>query len=460
MPVLEESLVAPRITVDMVNAAVKVMIGGEVEGEFRARGTTGEVDVASALVVASNGTVTRSNPEETTERLVLELWLGRSQTLNIAGSDLDVEVHVAYQEAAELGDVAEPEEGTEGESSTSGDSDQLSPASNPLEIRVDSSQVELSGVVNPSLVITSSNAILDHCSGAAALELEGGTARVADHEGSLDLRGLAAEFTLDTTNGRVTFALAGGGLYARDTQGLLSGQADEATVQIDSQIGPTDLRGTDTSFDLRSGRGGVKLVGAFLDVGVSQWAGSVEARLTGGGVRGDGWRSTASVTATEGAFVEVRDVIGPMTLTLGPETSATVGRVRKGLKAGLDQAYLEASDVKNIDLSGRSSEVVLSGIRKLDKLEAVDSELDLDLRDMHGKQKLVLHRGTRATVELTSPCQVLTTGVGAAGGAVVNGCEHAIRRAGRRQSTTQGSLAVRLIVALDEDASLMVDGSP
>jgi hypothetical protein len=73
---------------------------------------------------------------------------------------------------------------------------------------------------------------------------------------------------------------------------------------------------------------------------------------------------------------------------------------------------------------------------------------------------MILHKNTSANVELTSPCQVETKGVGAAGGAVVTGCEHALQRAGRRRVTAQGRMAVRLTVELAEDAYLTVDGSP
>ena len=123
---------------------------------------------------------------------------------------------------------------------------------------------------------------------------------------------------------------------------------------------------------------------------------------------------------------------------------------------------LEVDGARQLQVHATQSEVHLRGIERLNRLQAADSQVDLDLTEIRHDPSLELTGTTEAQVELKIPCyfqmdrtQLLSSQV------EVNGCglwgeSHRRNRLDRRG--LDGNRRVVLTARLTEDATLEVDG--
>jgi hypothetical protein len=452
-PVYEVPLLSRHVTVDLVNARVEAVVGEVEEGLLWFSAISEGVDAGSAVAVAGDGRVTRTAPEAAGERLLLELQLTAEQSLSVLGADLELSV---------LDRTAADRREAEASGAETAGSAPAEPQAGPVvEVHVEDSEVQLAGLVGSGAVAAAASHVsVDGCTGVYSFELEGGSARVFDHDGPLSLLGQGAEANLEATRGALSFEIVGGGVYTRDATGTVTGTATDATVHLDHHTGSADLSGRNTSLDLRECQGTLTVGGEELNLWIDGWNGAVNLTLRGGSVSGSVWRRAVTAVMTDGASLDADGLMGPVTLELERDTSATVRSVRNGLKATVAEAFLEAHEVNKLNVTARRGTVVASGVRTLERMVADASELELDLRSVRGKPRVQLGAGTNASIELTSPCLVKTEGAGAADNAIVTGCEHSMLRGRRRRPMLEGKLNVRLVVALSEEDSLTVSGSP
>jgi len=455
-----------ELTID--NASIEIEIGDDREPTLRATATEDDVDLALALEVGQGGLVVRSAvPELATTHLSLSLWASPEQTFSVKGRSLELSI-------AQTVDRAPPRSRIDGPAEADAPPAGKPPAEQrdetvliPLRVSVADSSVTIQGVAAAELEATDSDLSVSAGRGLTVIRLDRGSADIRDHLGMLDLDGHNGKFTVANSRARIEFRLEGGSLFAQDGVGAVSGEANEAFVQIQDHQGPTSLRGTDASYEFRGSGGMVTVEGKQLDVIVERSEGPVTLRLSGGSVRGDTWNGNGKVSTADGTTVDLEGVRGQLSLTLEADCSADVSGVGALLQGTIRGSRLTASDISRLAINAESADVDVSYIDTLDRVDATDSQLTLDLREIQGRPALALRRGSRVSVQLPMPCQLRTMGPGSTLGTQVTvyGCEHRTgnqRWGGGAQGVRalDGSRPVLLTVTLSEDSTIEVEGVP
>lgn len=446
------------------NAEVEIAVDPEAEPGLRLASLEPAGTNAQVRVEETAGTVRVERSPEMAgagHRLHLTAVLHPGQPLQLQGIELAVEVvdrrfapGAAAPAAAEAGPAAG---GGGGE------------AAGSLSLAVERSQVLLLGVASPAFTGTDSALEMEGTTGATGLNLVGGLARVRSHRGGLQVTAQAkAEVKVLEQVGDVELSLEDAVLEIREGQGRCGGRAQHSTLLLSRWWGPVAVEATASTFEGRTLGGreaNLQLGGRDLQVFLEGLVGRATLRLTGGTLRGEDLEGRLTLETWEGAETRLREVKGDAVLRLHSASTATVAGVEGGLRADLEAGKFSAEDVVRLDLSAAGSEITVAHVARLGKLDLTDCDLELDLTGVQAPPGIALRGESFGRVRMSAPCRVDVLGAAAldAGRLEVTGCALGVEERRRRLSApTEGIRGdtVVLQVALDEEASLNVQGGP
>jgi hypothetical protein len=463
----ELPLEAQALALELDNAKLEIVLEEGAEGWLHAAALSEGVDHGEVLDLRRDGgqlTIARVDSSPAADpRLALRLRLDPVQQLSIRGRELVVTVtHEQPQEGDGAQDLEEPAElelpAEQGEDT--GDDPGTS-----LRLSVEGSQVTLIGVGETSVRAVRSSVRLDNCHEALTLVLEGGAAQIHDHRGPLQLDGEQGEFTVVRNRGQMNVKLDGGGLQSNFGRGALTAHVEDAYVGLERWGGRLSVKGHASTIDAYTTTSKrAALEGQDLNITIESWNGPLNARLTGGGLTGNGVRGKAIVNARAWTSVELQNLKGSLSLNLRDDSSAELVRIIGSLKADVTDSTIQIDTVQNLHLGATSSRVDIAGVRKLTQLTVKACEANIDLTGLSGKPTIALQAQSRAWVRLSTPCSVRTSGPGSALGNQVriSGCDYRAR--GRTMPRpirgVDGQRTVQLTVSMAADAELEVEGAP
>ncbi len=449
------------IVFDLSRASLQVVIDPEVEPYLYGRAIPEDGPQDQSLILSTEGGgIKISRPEQAQTdipRLALEVVVGDTQRLQFMGSDLEVSLRLA---------VEEPEDETErdiyNKERLQAAESQAKEGSAGVEITVEDSQIELVGVCGVvAVVATESSLISENSRGEINLALNGGIANIGGHMGALVLSG-DGEFTLTKHRGKVELNTTGGSLRSRDGSGRIDGTVTDTVIQLDGWSGPVFFTASDTVFEAQFAIcSRLTLDGTNLDVSMHDWKGSLQANLRGGSLRGSTWDGKATITV-DGGSVDLSGIRAPLIMTLRNDASADLRTIEARAKVEIHNARLDLDQVRKLDLAAVDSEVFSGRVVNINRFDALNCELELDLTETRGKIPLGLENNTRAQVILAAPCRVQASGEGARLGdrVSVSGCDLKLpnQRRGRTTRGISGEAPVVLKVAIDRTCELAVRG--
>jgi hypothetical protein len=239
-------------------------------------------------------------------------------------------------------------------------------------------------------------------------------------------------------------------------------------LQIERRRGALQIAGNNARVELRSvgqGENGVNIKGGGLDLLLEQIGGPLGVELRASQLLADGLKGRVDLKALEGTDLSLQNATGGLKLNLGGGASARLSEVRHGLTVEMRDSDLDLQQIARLSLVARASQINAREVRRVEKMEVMDCELDLSLANTNHSPTLQLKGASRASVELPAPCSVKVLGQGMVSGAEVraSGCGIETQGHGRRRYQNRGldgGRAVVLTVRIAEDSSLEVEGRP
>ena len=364
--------------------------------------------------------------------------LGAGRTVQIAGSDLVVEVDDVLPE--DVGHSA-------------------------YRLMLERSTANLSGARLSELEASASSLTLNDTEGALALTLDGGAARVRGHRGRLDLDATGADVTAAEHAGELMARLEGGSLEVAGGAGAFEARAGDARLSFDGWRGPVDLLADDSAISVHGAehRDRWRIEGRDLQIILEGVLGDLEAVLEGGLLEARDLAAAIQATAGGGARLDLFEIAGSVHLALTDRAEALLAGVIGGVEATVTDSRLHVERVDQLTLTGTGAEVSVQDVERAERLELRDSQLSLDLRAGRAEPTLDLNGPSYADVRLKAPCVVQLTTASSETGIDVTGCE--LRTPGqsvpRRQDRLRyGEAPSRLTVTLSSGSVLEVEGEP
>lgn len=470
------------------------------DGTAVLRELVAEESLAPAVEVArTSGGVSvlrRSNSER---RVHLELELPTLGGVEIAGHDLHVEVLAVVgeivepsaeqaferevEDVASIADPVEREQALERmrlEEAARRRAEESRVFGNPLRppslrqeatqpalmITADTSTVLVSGIATPLEISASDSSVeLERCDGGVVLHLNRSFASARSLTGSCELELEATELSVEGVGPDVTGWARGGWVRIVGLDGTLQGEFADARVDLEdgSVIGTISCVGGALSVR-RSEVRRLELASTEAVVQLERVQGAVEVELIGGRLEGSGLEGKLTVAANNGD-VDVRDVdSGAVNLDLSNGARGRLQRVHRAVAVTVEDGELTLDGGGLLALSAVRSDVAVTGLERLTRFSAVDSEVRLDLTGVRGSVALQFAGDSRSRVDVSTPCQVrLSDGAGVDPGAVeVVGCELAmgVRRRRMPARGVGGEAPVVVSVTADETSDVEIHGRP
>ncbi len=495
---IELELPAAPLMIDLDNASLEVLLEARALPVLRAFPGSPRAASGAALAVTDDGriVVRRAEPPAgaPSPRLRLELVVDPGLRLQVGGSDLEITVEGRQDDQEDEDDEeddgdeeddeddgddgddgddegeddeGEDDEGEDDDDDEDDEDDEAQPepaVETQLSFELTGSSVDLAGVEAASLTAVSSYVHARGTRGTLILALDGSTVEIEGHQGAVELTGGDNEVTLGDVLGRSTIALTGGSLIVRGGSGHLAGRLDDALLRLEGGLGSVVVEGRGMTVEARSlPAARLEIKGEGHEIALDELEGSVVADLSGGSLAASQLRGQATITARAGTDVTMDGIVGRSTLNL-EDSSARLSGVAGQVTAELRGSRLELDGVQRLELAAAGSEISAAGLKVLGKVEAADSQLDLDLSEMRSNPSLRLRGSTDARVRLKSPCSVKLGEVELlGGGAQVSGCElhsQTLNRTRHDRQGLDGRQRVVLTVTLGEDSTLEVEGTP
>jgi len=425
---LERELPAAPVEIELDDCWINVRLEAEVTPMLKAQITPGAETALASLEVSETGgqlRITRAQAGDTATQptLSLELVLNRTQSLQVRGARLGLAVR----------DAAGPDQRIPTDKPGVGDdSPEAALASHHYELT--DSEVQLWGA--PGFSVTAENTVLygDSGVGSVVAELTHGSLTLRGQQGTLQLTSTDSECAVEDLKGNLVYRLTGGSLDARGGEGRLEGTTDGGMVSASGWRGNVSVDGREATVVLREGSGGqTKVKATDSDVTLDAMDGSLVVDLDGGQLSAYGLSGTAKMTGKRSSRLVIQDSDGQLDLTLRDESSGEVSGAAGTLTVGLFDSSLDISGARDVNLSAEDSRVTAAGIRRLTKLNARRSEVELDLRDATDRSlNLKVPDDAVYSIHLPTPCRVQAQGDSATSrGLDVSGCELRLERTGR-----------------------------
>ncbi|HPA80528.1 MAG TPA: hypothetical protein PLS95_06895 [Thermoanaerobaculales bacterium] len=432
LPLELELPVAP-VEIELDDCWIDVRLEADVVPSLKARVTPGaEPGPAPTLEAGESGGRFRiarveSGDAAALPTLSLELVLDRTQALTVRGSRLGLAVR----------DAAGPSQTTP--AAAPGQEPAGSEPSQPAgtvghRYELVDSEVQLWGA--PGISVTAENTVLygDSGVGSVVAVLTLGSLTLRGQQGVLQLNSTDSECAVEDLEGNIVYRLTGGSLDVRGGEGRLEGTTDGGMVSATGWRGNVSVSGSEATVVLRDGsRGQARITVEDSDVTLDAMNASLVIELNGGQLSADGLSGSAKIAGTRSSRLVVQDSDGQLDLTLRGESSGEVSEATGTVTAALFESSLEIANTRELSLSADDSRVTAAGIRRLTKLSARRSEVELDLRDASDRSlSLKVPDDVVYSVHLPTPCRVqLHGGSGTSQGVDVTGCELQLEHMGR-----------------------------
>lgn len=338
-----------------------------------------------------------------------------------------------------------------------------------VRLEVERSQVEVWGLADVAAVCSDSNLLFEGTRERLLLEPQDCIVSVGRHRGALQARGEGGELAVDDVHGTSSIDWKAGEITLRQGEGKLTAHLEGSSLDFDGWRGDLVLEGDHAAIrgeDGRSSGRGLEVRGKYLDVNLGTWRGRLDMRLNGGQLGGGPWHGKLSVTALDGANVDLEPLFGELTLWLRGGASARLQGITGVLKAGLENSELDLDGIsRNVEVEAKGSTLNLRGVEYLRKVRASSSEVSIDLAQLkNARPTFEALSGSRMRIDALAPCLVDINASSALDqmDLDVSGCEVKRlgegRRGGRAPTRVDGAAMTRMVVRLSEDSYVEVEG--
>ena len=359
-----------------------------------------------------------ANRETARPRLHLEVVIAPLQHLRLVGNDLALSI------AGDLGrsDDAAGEPDAEAARPVPRQMTPTKPPDPdppcPLELALDSSEVELRGVGDLGVTLTASRLRSETSRGALRVVAEAGSeVELLDHQGLLRVEASDSDVVVVRSAADLDLRLEAANALLREGRGHLQVHARGGLLAVEEWSGLTQIEADGGAVELRALGPQVTIAGRTLNVTAEKGRGVLDIRnLAGGEIRLLDWVGRTSIEQEGGAF-DASGTHGPMRLALRANAQATVSDSEGLVQAILEHAELTLTRASQIEIDARHARVSATGVRRLNRVAAIDSHLDFDLTQARNSGPLVADADSRLVLALREPCRVIVGGTaGAAGG--------------------------------------------
>ncbi|RMH18790.1 MAG: hypothetical protein D6696_12340 [Acidobacteria bacterium] len=393
-------------------------------------------------------------------RIAVELVLDPRQQLELRGRELGVRISAS---GGRRGRAEKPAGDAPATEAALPAIDELPPPA--LTLQLAASELDLDGLDAGSgrldLRAEDSTITLRRTRGPLLLEVRGGSLDGEDHDGLAMLTAAGAEVRLAGYRGPLAFTTRGGrlGLVERG-DGVIEGRAEGGGVALDGWTGRATLEGSGAQIDVAGGEQvELRVRGKGLDVTADRLQGSIEAELTGGRLHGARLAGKIEISARAQAAIDLSDLGERLDLILVDEASARVTDLDGWLEARLDGAGLEVDGARHLTVRGERATVVADRIPRLETVSLRDSRVELDLTLSEQDLAVALKGASSGRIRLAMPCiaavaadrDTLDSRVHVAGCALASRNNPILAR---------DPETVRLVVSVDKDGELDVEGVP
>lgn len=338
-----------------------------------------------------------------------------------------------------------------------------------VRLDVKASQVEVWGVADLAVVSEESDVRLEGTRDRLTLECKESQVVLVRHRGALQARGEGGETLVDDGRGSLNFDWRRGELTFEGGEGKLSAHLEGTSLATDSWRGDLALEGDNALIRVDDGRSsgrGLDVRGKDVDLQIGDWRGNLNLVLDGGRLGGGPWRGKLSVTAREGATVDLEPMFGELKLWLRRGARARLQGVTGALQADVESSELELEGTtRKLEFTGKEATASLSGAEHMRKLRATASTVTVDLASLKGSRPTIeALGGSRVRVDILAPCLVDINSPNAVNTSNldISGCESKRlgvgRRGGRAPTRVDGAPMTRIVVRLSDDSSVEVEG--
>jgi hypothetical protein len=440
------------LALDLSDADISVTLAPGAVRQVRAfREVAGErVDVElEARAEPGPGRPVLQRPPEVAQRLSVSVVLDPAAPLSIAGERLEISLIDRRESPA-----APPAPAGNGRQAGE------QPA---IELTVGDSSVQIEGARDLLLEAIGSDVRTVRTSGLLVATLTGGSLSVADHRGNLVLTSDGTRQQVEELSGSYQLKLENGDLTARRWSAKGDATLTGVTLDLEAFDGALQLHGVASTFAIRQVAGGrIQLQGKDLLATLEGIEAPLAALFEGGSLRVDGYRGEARVAGNGTAF-DLAGCAGQWTLTLQNGSDAVVRDFAGLLRAEVVDSTLDAEGVEALALKATGGRIGARRLGQLNRVEATDVELELDLTGVSALGAMTLAGATRSRITLSTPCVVRTVGGQGLPGeaAEVTGCDLEVPdRAPTRLHARRryGGQATVLNVEVGEGVELSVEG--
>lgn len=371
------------------------------------------------------------DPARTRPRLEIALWVAADQPLRLLGKDLEVILRGERLDrlaARDFGDdedqpgrdrVGSEDDGNSADTADTPVSRQTTPTERhdpeppfAIELGVSSSTVDITGVADAALALSASRLRAEGTRGALTIVAEAGSeSEVLQHDGNIELLASSSDSVIVGASGTLELDLTQSNLLVREGNGSMQGQARSALVVIEQWRGPTTIESTETTFELRATESRTKLTGSALRVTGEAGLGAIEINSTqGGNVVLRDWVGRTTITQKGDGSFESTSLRGPLLLDLREGMRATVTASGSLVQATLRDAEIEVAGAQVLKVNSERSVLRATQIRRLERIDATATELDLDLRDVQSIGPLHADGASVLRLAMREPCRVVISG--------------------------------------------------
>lgn len=460
---VEQTVDARTIAIDLQGAQVDVRIEPGAESSIRIDDLyEGEDTEGFVLLGLESGRLSVGQPlgdESVAPPVSVAITVGGSERLVIEGQELVVRM-VDVREELDQSERALLEEESMMEAAKAR---RPGGVASRFTINTRDSEITLERVRGGQSSGENNRLVLESCRGPFIFNEDHGTVEISDHWGSLHLRGKGTQFGVSGGEVIVDLLLDGGELRLAQGGGTVKGRVTGASVDAEEWAGGMRLEGSDSRFDIRlSGTEDDQLYikGENQDINIKEHGGVLDLNLTAGRVSVEGVAGKVKLQARESTEIELQSLDQSVKLDLSEGATATVRDAEDKLQATVNGGEFHARALQSAVLRLTDTIASVREVTGKVKVEATDSQVDLELSVPRSRPELSLKGDSSGRVVLSSPCWVRLSGSAQDAGERVqaNGCELLTRTANRRPNLAlRGQPApITLLADVGDDSHLEV----
>ncbi|MDA8016757.1 MAG: DUF4097 domain-containing protein [Thermoanaerobaculia bacterium] len=390
------SLDRATVSLELSDADVTVVVDDSAEPVIAVDALPAEADGA-AIEADLRSEVLRIAPIDGPMRLQVDLRLRTDQSLALGGRQISLRVRRVPNEAATPA--------VETEVSAGGSE----PSSVALDLRLEASEVDLDRTGETRITASDTSLWIRDTEGALYLDLRRGSATIRRHSGSVEVDGAETSIEVLDQRGDITARCEGGDLRIDGGSGQIQLNLQHTDAAVSLWRGKLHLVGEGGRFEARDverSPDGWVVEGSDLQAFVERVAGSLEARLTSGSLDVRDLGGSLKLEGSDGLEATAESLRGDVSVQLSGGATARLTQAERQLLVKIEDSLLEADDVRRLNLEGTRSELRLSGIKRVERVQLVDSSLTADLSEVRSRVHLELAGQGDATVWLGTPCVV------------------------------------------------------